>query len=196
MNRLKQYGWLLAAMLIPAAAMAQEMKVAVVNTELAVMKSAAGIEANKSLTAKYEEKTKEFDAKKKELDELNDKLKRQGPLMKPEVAEELRRTIDQKSKDFSRALEDTDRELDSLRRTSLDPIIKAMKDELDRLVKERNYDMVFDLAGEIGPAVIVWSSERINITDELVKRVDGVLKVSTAEPKSSPPLADAKIEGR
>lgn len=179
MMRINKYGLLLAVLLAPAAAMAQEARVVAVNTEEAVLKSEKGKDADTKLNAKIDEKKKEFDAKKKEIDDLAAEIERTRTVLKPEVIAEKQRTLDTKRKDFDRGLEDTDRMLDNMRRELLDPVIKVARSELDKMVAEKSYDIVLDLA--VGAGAFPWVNPKIIITDELITRINTAMKTSAID---------------
>jgi Skp family chaperone for outer membrane proteins len=188
MMRINKYGLLLALLVAPAVAMAQEARVVGVNTEQAVLKSDAGKAADTKLTAKVDEKKKEFDGRKREIEQMKEKLDLQANALSEQAKEDLRRKIKDAQTKFDRDLEDTDLELEKMRSELLGPVVKAAREQLDKLVTERNIDIVIDLAGD-GPAYFPYVNEKILVTDELVKRINAAIKTSSNVDAARPPAS-------
>jgi outer membrane protein len=190
MKRMNKFGLLLAVLLAPAAAMAQEARVVAVDTEQAVLKSEAGKIADKKLTTEIDKKKEEFKAKDKKLTDAKAEFELKISVWSAEKKAEMASELDRMDKEIKRGVEDTNVYLDKMRDEELGWIVRAAKAELDKLVQEKSYDIVIDLAGD-GRAYFVYVNPKIDITEELVKRINANA-VKTSAVKAEPTPGEAK----
>src|SRR5205814_2029606 len=126
----------------------------------------------------------EIEKKQKELDDKQNQLKTQDRVLSETAKAELTRDIERRNTDLTRASEDAQKELDSLRQELLGPVVSVARRVLDALASEKGYDTILDSSAPQNNIIFV--DKRIDITDELIKRIDA-LQPAPATPAPTKP---------
>jgi len=174
---------LLAVILISTVTGFAQARIAVVDFERAAVSSAEGKKAEAKFNAKLEERRTEIEKKQKELDERQNQLKTQERVLSDTAKAELSRDIERRTTDLTRLNEDAQKELDSLRQELLGPVVSLARRVLDALASEKGYDTILDSSAP--QSNIIFVDKRVDITEELVKRID--MLTATAAPASPAP---------
>jgi outer membrane protein len=165
---------LLTVMLAPIAGLAQTApKVAVVDFERAVVESAEGKKAAAQFNAKFEEHRTKIEAKQKELEDMQNRLTTQQRALSEVAIADLNRDIQRGQTDLTRLNEDAQRELGTYREELLRPISDAAARILQAYATEQSFTMIFDLSNP--QSNIVYASDTLDVTAELIRRIDAAL---------------------
>ncbi|MBC7361142.1 MAG: OmpH family outer membrane protein [Candidatus Aminicenantes bacterium] len=155
--------------LISASAFAQAtLKVAIINSQKAFDQSTEG----KKAVAILQEKEDQIKAEIKKMDEeiktLKDKLASQKLTLNQDALTQLQLEIDKKEAARQKYEQESSRDFEQFK----SQLIKRIRDEMlaivDELIKERGYDLVFDLT----TSGLIHYNPAFDITDEVVKRYD------------------------
>ncbi|HPB58817.1 MAG TPA: OmpH family outer membrane protein [Candidatus Saccharicenans sp.] len=155
--------------LLPASAGAQSaQKVAIIDSQKAFDRSVQGQKVITLLQDKENEIKAGLKQKQEEINSLQDKLASQRLTLKEEALKQLQLEIDKKEAEKRKYEQDSSIEFDQFKAK----LIKKMRDEIltivDELVKERSYDLVFDLSS----SGLIYFQPAMDITEEVIKRYD------------------------
>jgi outer membrane protein len=158
----------MAATAAPAAAQGT-LKLAVIDVNRIMTDSARG----KAVLAGIEKLQSERSAQLKTLnEELTDMQKRfqEGRLsLAEDKLAELQAQIEEKDRAFKRAREDAERDVQKRRADEIEKIETAVFPIINGLGKEGGYTMIFNKF----QSGLVYADDAVDITDEVIKRLDG-----------------------
>ena len=168
----------------PAAAAAprpfpEGAKIAYIDLQFIATNSVEG----KAATAKIQEftkkKTAELEAKQKSLEASRSKLLQGGTVLSDQARSQMEKDIDKMTRELQYAQQDAQSEQKQLTddlqmdfQTRLNPLI-------DVVAKEKNLHMVISIAD----SGAVWADTGLNISSEVMKRLDAQAKTPAAAPK-------------
>lgn len=146
-------------------------------------KSTKAQAAQKKLMELSNKKREELEKKQKELLELNDQLKKQGPMLKEETRNQKIRELQIKEMDLKLAqkeaealLQNEQRDLDETARRDLSKIF-------DRVRTQKKLTLIFN------GATLLSADPTLDLTDEVVKIYDA--EASDSKPPAAKPKAPA-----
>ncbi|NPA49339.1 MAG: OmpH family outer membrane protein [Thermodesulfobacteria bacterium] len=142
-----------------------EVKIAVIDLQAVVRKSEAGQEALKKLQAKFEVLRQHLKAKEEELRKFKEELEKKAPLLSPDIRQQKEREYQKMLREYQAQREDAQFEMKQAEEKALQPIMK----DLEKIVKEMAQKEGYDLILEKRMPGVYWTSERIEITDHVVK---------------------------
>jgi Skp family chaperone for outer membrane proteins len=182
---------LLTFVLAPTIALAQSSpKIAVVNFERAVVESVEGKKASDRFNAQFEEHRKKIEAKQKELEDMETRLRTQERALSETARADLTRNIQRGQTDLTRLNEDAQRELGTSREELLRPISDIAGKILEAYAAEQAYTVIFDLSNP--QTNIVYASDALDVTAELIRRIDTVMTQTPAAAQPARPAAPAQ----
>ncbi len=155
--------------LLPSALAAQtSLKVAVINSQKAFEQSAEGRKAVSILQEKEQEIKEEIKRRNEEIQKLKDRLASQKLTLTAEALNQIKLEIDQKEAARQKYEQEASRDFEQFK----SQLIKRIRDEMlavvDELVRERGYDLVFDL----NSSGLIYFQPGFDITEEIIKRYD------------------------
>ena len=155
--------------LLPASAGAQSaQKVAIIDSQKAFDRSAQGQKVIALLQDKENEIKASLKQRQEEINSLKDKFASQRLTLNEEALRQLQLEIDKKETEKKKYEQDSSIEFDQFKAK----LIKKMRDEMlaivDELVKERGYDLVFDLSS----SGLIYFQPALDITEEVIKKYD------------------------
>ena len=164
-----------AALVAPgAAAWAQApapgaaVRVALVDVQRVLARSAAGVTAREQLERERATMQREMDAKRKELETLRDELEKKGPLMTAEARRERQDSFERKRRDAARLVDDFQKELEKKEQQLLQKVLQNLSGIIERIGKERGYHMIVERRG----AMVLYASTEADLTDEVIRAYD------------------------
>jgi outer membrane protein len=190
---------LFAAFLVPALALAQapaESSAAIAPAKIAWMdlqQVVFSVDEGKvkfSEVQKFvEDKNKENDSLRNELDKLKNQLNVQGSKLTDEARADLEAQIDEKETGLQRFQQDTQKEIESRRMRVTNYLGRKMQAVLEKVAKEKGLS-----------AILFYNSSRdayvypaLNISEEIVKYYNQLNPVAAAKaPAAAAPAAPAK----
>ncbi len=163
---------LLAAALVLAAgaapAAAQELKVAVINTEQVLLESETGKAALADLRKLREAKEAEGQALQQEVEDLRKRLSEGRLSLAEDKIAELEQQLEEKGIELRRFQDDASRELNKRRDDVLAAIDRKVLPIINQVGSEQGYSLIFRKF-ESG---LVFASEEVDITAEIIRRLD------------------------
>ncbi|MHB8607557.1 MAG: OmpH/Skp family outer membrane protein [Candidatus Acidiferrales bacterium] len=171
----------------PAAAGASKL-VAIVNLRGAIGSTAEGKQASAELQSQFAPRSAEIDNLTKQINDLQQKLQAgQGKLSQDEETrltaegQRLTQRLDRRRTDFQE-------DASAAQQDVLERIGRKMVDVMDRYARENGFSVVLDTSGQNSP--ILYASDQINITQEIVRLYDQAYPVKTgAAPAAAKPAA-------
>ena len=159
--------------ILSTAALAQSsLQIVGVNLRYVAANSKFGKTALARIEAANKEKAGEADAKLAALTKQQAELKQTGSSMSDRARADLQRAFDRARLDFDRFREDAQSELRVMQSEFEAQFRLKVTPLVDQLSRERGYSFVFGLEHPI----IAWFSPDVDISDEIVKRLDATAK--------------------
>jgi Skp family chaperone for outer membrane proteins len=145
-----------------------DAKIAFVNFPQVVERSAHGKSGMKELEDLTTKKNAEIAAKNKEIATLQEKIKAQQSVAKPELLQAMAKEVDKLNFELQYMQKQAQSDLEDLRERLLDTFQKKVLPIVEEIRKERNLWVVFSTA-DSGPAAI---NPGLDITADVIKRLD------------------------
>lgn len=154
----------LAAVLAPAAGSAQQLKIAVIDPNRIVEESPQYEEARRTLSTEVAEREAELVEQQDDVDELSDKLERDGPLMSEDEIKLLQNDIRARKRRLRYAKAELQEDF-ALRQSELrTKLVKQVEEVVRQIAKEQSIDLIVSEG-------VVYFSERIDISAQVVERL-------------------------
>jgi outer membrane protein len=173
----------------PAATMSG--KVAVINVQTAITSTSEGKQAAAELQSKYTPRQTELDNLRKQIEDLQTRLRTGANTLSDEERARLAQEGDRLTRSFQRKQQELQDDGNEDQREVVDRIGRKMLDVIDKYSKENGYVVVFDISGQNTP--VVYAANQIDITQEIVKLFDQAYPVkaasSTPRPSTQRPAA-------
>lgn len=152
----------------PPARPQSPLKVAIVNSQKAFDQSLEGKKAVAILQEKEELLKTELKKMDEEIKNLKQKLASQTLTLNPEARAELQKEIDRKEADRQKYEQENSRNFEQFKSQLINRIRQEMLAVIDELVRERDYELVFDLS----TSGLIHYKPELDITDEVIRRYD------------------------
>jgi outer membrane protein len=164
----------------PAAASgAAPGSVVILNSQRLALESAPGKEAYGRLKKLSDQKKEELDKLEKDARDLVQKLNDQGQSMPADKREALEKQADDKQKAWKRMQEDAQRDLQEAERKEMAALENRIGPIVNDYFKDKKYAVVLD-----SRAGIVYRDEGIDVTDDVLKRINTTVALPPAKPAS------------
>ena len=162
----------------PPAPFPQGAKVAFFNPQVVFQSSADGRAAVTRVNALIQKKQTENADKAKLLQGNQQKLQTSGSVMNEGARVQLEKEIEKQTKDAERFQQDAQAEINELQQEVQNDFVKKLSPIIEQIATEKGLHIVFN-AVESG---IAWASPGLDLTSEVVKKLDAVAKPA-ATPK-------------
>jgi Skp family chaperone for outer membrane proteins len=144
-------------------------KIAYVDVQQIASESSEGKAARTRIDDLSTKKTQELQAKQKAISDAQQKLSSGGSVMNDAARDQLEKEIERLQKDYQRAQQDAQEEVQSLTRDLQTEFQRKLLPLIGQVAAEKGLQMVFS-AGDSG---LVWADTGLNITPDVIKRLDG-----------------------
>jgi outer membrane protein len=152
----------------PALAQAPAPRIAIVDVQRVLARSAAGVAAREQLERDKAGMQKEMDAKRKELEALLDELEKKGPLMTADALRDKQDQFERKRRDAARLADDLQKELQKREALLLQKVLQEISGIIDKVGKERSYLLIVERRG----AAVLYGAPEADLTEEVIKAYD------------------------
>jgi outer membrane protein len=155
-------------------------KVAYIDIQRIASESAAGKASSAQVQALVKKKQDEGAARAKALQDNQAKLQQSGSVMSDDARTKLQHQIEQEQVDAQRFQQDAQREINDLQQQLQADFERKLMPVINKLVTEKGIQVLLSRAD----AGIVWASPSLDLTDEVIKRLDDtVAKPPAGQPK-------------
>jgi outer membrane protein len=144
-------------------------KIAFFQPEVVFQNSTEGKAALARVQALVQKKQTENADKAKQLQANQQKLQTSGSVMNEAARAQLEKEIERQQKEAERFQQDAQAEINELQQEVQNDFVKKMSPILDQLAAEKGLHLVFN-AGQSG---ISWAAPGLDLTPEVIKKLDG-----------------------
>src|SRR5436309_1213153 len=151
-------------------------KIAFFNPQAVFQASADGRAAVARVNALIQKKQTENADKAKLLQGNQQKLQTSGSVMNETARVQLEKEIEKQTKDAERFQQDAQAEINELQQEVQNEFVKKLSPIIEQIAVEKGLQIVFNLA----EAGVAWATPRLDLTGEVIKKLDAVAKPATA----------------
>jgi outer membrane protein len=192
-----------AATLPPSGNVTLPAKIAVIDIQVAIMNTKEGSAAGNALSAKYQPKRDEFDKRQRDIQSIQDQLKKGSATMSDDAKGKLERDMDSKTKALQRDTQEASDDYEQEMGKVFNEIGGKMMQIIEQYSYQNGYAVVLDASNRQQSSVL-WAAPSSNITADIIKLYDqahpaasspagGAAKPATpAAPKQLPPPSQVK----
>lgn len=171
---------------LPQMGVAQDSKIAVVNTRTLTLMSDEGKVAGDKLQKRLDVIRTEMDKLRKDIEDKDNSLRTRERLLSAQAKATLAKDIDDSKFRFDQKAQVYEKEMNEMQAELLDPIAEKIRLELQTFVNEKSYTLVIDLADDSN---VVWANAGNDVTKDVLVRVNESFKRSggaAAAPAAAP----------
>ena len=154
---------------LPQKGVAQDAKIAIVNTRTLTLMSDEGKIASDKLQKRLDVIRTEMDKLRKDIEDKDSNLRARERLLNAQTKAALQKDIEDSKFKFDQKAQVYEKEMNELQSELLDPIAEKIRQELQVFVGEKSYTIVVDLADDSN---IVWANAKNDITKDVLARVN------------------------
>jgi outer membrane protein len=137
-------GLLATATLLAAPALIADVRIAVVDSQRAVLESEDGLRVKAQLNKIFDEKQRELDLKQNELQKERQELEKQRTTMKPEVLQQRAEKWQAEAANVQQMFMEYNRELQRKQSEMMQPILNQTLAAVQRIAKAEGYTIVIE----------------------------------------------------
>ncbi|HLF56592.1 MAG TPA: OmpH family outer membrane protein [Thermoanaerobaculia bacterium] len=176
-SRIRTLSGIVALLLVASAtaARAQDTKIGLIDTRRLITQSAAGKEVLARLDKLAEEKAGRIKPVNDEIQQLQKRIADGRVSLSDDKIAQLQRELDEKVTSARRLREDLQKEMEEAQATAFAELERKLGPLVEQFGREQGYSFIlnvgfFTQANQ--PSGIVWADEKVDITDELIQRID------------------------
>ncbi len=158
----------LTALLQPALALAAELRVAYIDIQRALNESEQGQKAKKRFKSELDELQKDLERQKASVDALKDQLAKKALVMKDEERRNLEQEYQRKAREFERAYEDSQGELQQKDAELTRELIQDIQGVIQDFGRKEGYSLILEQAG----SGVLYADSELDVTDQIIKAYD------------------------
>lgn len=145
-------------------AVAEELRIGVVDVTKLLEESPQAEELRKRLDSEFQRRSKDLLAKQKQLKNLSDKLSRDGAVMSDAEVKRLELDVRTRRRQLKSASDEFREDLNLRRNEESQKLRRQLTEVIHQLGKDENIDLILDNA--------VYASARVNLTDKVLQRLN------------------------
>lgn len=149
-------------------ARADDVKIAVVDTQKIISDSIIGKAAKHNLEAQIKKGQTKLAAMKADFEKQKEEFAKQAPVLSQSARESRQEELQKKQMEFQKTYQEMQEGLAKTNEAELSKVVKQVTEVVDDLADERGYTFVFERDRQ----VVLFGSERIDITEEVQKILD------------------------
>ncbi len=169
---MRKAGTILAAAVIAAVfsggALAEGLRVAVIDVNKILNDSEAGQAAKKKMEGRYEELKKTIDAKQDEAKKIKEEIDKQKVMLGPGKLKEKEDALQAKINELRQLTQEGEREMQARQGELTREVLKSVEAKVDLVVKADKLDLVLEKS-----AGVVHFNESMDITQRVLALVNG-----------------------
>jgi len=144
------------------------VRVAYVDVQRVLARSAAGVAAREQLEREKAAMQREMDAKRVELEKLREEIEKKGPLMTADARRDKQDQFDRKRRDAARLADDFQKELEKKEQGLLAKVLQDVTGVVERVGKQRGLQLIVERRG----ATVLYGAAEADLTDEIIRVYD------------------------
>lgn len=152
-------------------------KIAVVNLDEVVAKSQAGQELKAKLEKFQNDAQAQADKLAKEANDLQKRISDGSQSLSEDTLADLQKQLEDKTVEMRRFRDDKQREGQDIQNKGLDKVEKQLGPIFNAIRQEGGYDLILNKV----PGVVVSASDRIDITAEVIDRLNKAQKAASSK---------------
>jgi len=160
------------------AAAASPAKVGVISVQAAIQSSAEGKQAAAELQSQFAPRQTELDNLRKQIEDLQTRLRTTSNTLSDEEKARLAREGDQLTRTYQRKQQESQDDYTEAEREVVDRIGRKMIDVLDKYSKENGYSVILDTSAQNTP--VIYAANTIDVTQDIIKLFDQNYPVKNA----------------
>lgn len=164
-------------------------KVGVLNVQVAISGTAEGKQAAAELQSQFTPRSTELDNLRKQIDDLQNRLRTGQTTLSDDEKARLQREGDQLTRTFQRKQQEDSDDLNDAQQEVVNRIGRKMMDVLAKFSRENGYALILDSGSQQTP--VVFSANQIDVTQDIVRLYDQSYPVKTGASSSPKPAAPA-----
>jgi len=180
----------MAALLFMPAVSAQSNaatpKVGVISVQIAIQSTAEGKQSAGELQSRFAPRQTELDNLRKQIEDLQTRLRTTSNTLSDEEKARLAREGDQLTRTYQRKQQDSQDDFNEAEREIVDRIGRKMIDILDKYSKENGYSIILDTSAQNTP--VIYAANTIDVTQDIIKLYDQSYPVKSSA-AARPPAA-------
>jgi outer membrane protein len=143
-------------------------KIAFVDVQRVLAKSAGGAAAREQMERERATMQKQVDGHRVELEKLKDDLEKKGQLLSADARKEKQDTLERKVRDVRRLVDDLQKELQKKEQDLLGKVLRDLDGVIQKIGKEKGYLLIV----ERKQGGIVYGAAEADLTDEIIRLYD------------------------
>jgi outer membrane protein len=180
-----------AAALPPAGNVTLPTKIAVIDIQVAIMNTKEGSAQAGVLQAKYQPKKDEFDKRQRDIQALQDQVKKGAATMSEDAKAKIEREMDSKTKSLQRDTQEVSDDYEQDMGKVFQELGNKMLQIIEQYAYQNGFAAVLDVSNR-QTSPVLWAAPSSNITADIIKLYDQAHPAAAgATPPARPPAATA-----
>jgi outer membrane protein len=150
----------------------------VISVQAAIQSSAEGKQAAAELQSQFAPRQTELDNLRKQIEDLQTRLRTTSNTLSDEEKARLAREGDQLTRTYQRKQQESQDDYTEAEREVVDRIGRKMIDVLDKYSKENGYSVILDTSAQNTP--VIYAANTIDVTQDIIKLFDQNYPVKNA----------------
>ena len=173
---------------LAASAFAQN-KVGTINIQQAIVSTKDGQKAAAELQTRFEPRRKEVERANASVQALQAQYQKLGTVGSEEAKRKLQTDIEMKTKSLQRESEDANAEFEQEQQKVLNELGGRIMQVINKFSVDNGFSMILDVSSPQTP--VIWASNTLDITNEVIKLYDANAPSTMAAPAASKTAAPA-----
>jgi outer membrane protein len=153
-------------------------KVGVISVSAAIQSTAEGKQAAAELQSQFAPRQTELDNLRKQIEDLQTRLRTTSNTLSDEEKARLAREGDQLTRTYQRKQQESQDDYTEAEREVVDRIGRKMIDVLDKYSKDNGFSVILDTSAQNTP--VIYAANTIDITQDIIKLFDQSYPVKNA----------------
>lgn len=175
----------------PAGNVTLPTKIAVIDIQVAIMNTKEGSAQAATLQVKYQPKKDDFDKRQRDIQAIQDQVKKGAATMSDDAKAKLERDIDSKTKSLQRDTQEVSDDYEQDMGKVFQELGNKMLQIIEQYSYQNGYAAVLDVSNR-QTSPVLWAAPSSNITADIIKLYDQAHPAAAgAAPAPKPPAATA-----
>jgi outer membrane protein len=160
-------------------------KVGVINVQVAITSTAEGKQASQELQAQFAPRQTELDNLRKQVEDIQTRLRTGNATLSDEEKARLAREGDQLTRTYQRKQQDMQDDGNEAQREVVDRIGRKMLDVVDKYSRDNGFAVIIDTSSQNTP--VVYAANQVDITQDIIRLYDQAYPIKASAPAAQKP---------